>query len=42
MGDYGQVPQTFEEFTGRYIDVLYHGALFLHGGKEPPAEDLVL
>ena len=42
MGDYGQVNQTFEEFAGRYIDVLYHGALFLNGGKEPPAEDLVL
>ena len=34
--------QTFEEFAGRYIDDLYHGALFLNGGEEPPAEDLVL
>ena len=42
MGDYGQVHQTFEEFAGRYIDDLYHGALFLNGGKESPAEDLVL
>jgi len=42
MGDYGQVHQTFEEFTGRHIDGLYHGALFLTGGEEPPAEDLVL
>ena len=42
MGDYGQVQQTFEEFAGRYIDDLYHGALFLNGGEEPPAEDLVL
>ena len=42
MGDYGQVHQTFEEFAGRHIDGLYHGALFLNGGEEPPAEDLVL
>lgn len=34
--------QTFEEFTGRHIDRLYHGALFLSAGEEPPAEDLVL
>ncbi len=34
--------ETVEEFTGRHIDGLYHGALFLNGGEEPPAEDLVL
>ena len=34
--------ETLEEFTGRHIDGLYHGALFLNGGEEPPAEDLVL
>ena len=34
--------QTFEEFVGRHIDRLYHGALFLNAGEEPPAEDLVL
>ena len=34
--------QTFEEFVGRHIDRLYHGALFLNAGQEPPAEDLVL
>ena len=36
MGDYGQVHQTFEEFAGRYIDVLYHGALFLNGERNHP------
>jgi len=34
--------ETLEEFSGRHIDSLYHGALFLNGGEEPPAEDLVL
>lgn len=34
--------ETLEEFTGRHIDGLYHGALFLNGGEGPPAEDLVL
>ena len=34
--------ETLEEFSGRHIDGLYHGALFLNGGEEPPAEDLVL
>jgi DNA-directed RNA polymerase specialized sigma24 family protein len=34
--------ETLEEFTGRHIDGLYHGALFLNGGEEPLAEDLVL
>ncbi len=34
--------ETLEEFTGRHIDGLYHGALFLNGGEEPAAEDLVL
>ena len=34
--------QTFEELAGQHIDGLYHGALFLNGGEEPPAEDLVL
>ena len=34
--------ETFEEFAGRHIDGLYHGALFLHAGDEPLAEDLVL
>ena len=34
--------ETLEEFSGRHIDGLYHGALFLNGGQEPPAEDLVL
>lgn len=34
--------QTFEEFVGQHIDGLYHGALFLNAGEEPPAEDLVL
>ena len=34
--------ETFEELAGRYIDGLYHGALFLHAGEEPPADDLVL
>ncbi len=34
--------QTFEEFAGRHIDGLYHGALFLNAGEELPAEDLVL
>jgi DNA-directed RNA polymerase specialized sigma24 family protein len=34
--------QTFEELAGRHIDGLYHGALFLHAGDEPPADDLVL
>ena len=34
--------QTFEEFVGPHIDRLYHGALFLNAGEEPPAEDLVL
>ena len=33
---------TFEEFAGRHIDGLYHGALFLNAGEERPAEDLVL
>ena len=42
MGDYGHVHQTFEEFAGQRLDGLYHGALFLHGGEKPPAEDLVL
>ncbi len=34
--------ETLEEFAGRHIDGLYHGALFLNGGEAPPAEDLVL
>jgi DNA-directed RNA polymerase specialized sigma24 family protein len=34
--------ETFEELAGRHIDGLYHGALFLNAGEEPPAEDLVL
>lgn len=34
--------QTFEELAGHHIDGLYHGALFLTAGEEPPAEDLVL
>jgi DNA-directed RNA polymerase specialized sigma24 family protein len=34
--------QTFEELAGQHIDGLYHGALFLNAGEEPPAEDLVL
>ena len=34
--------ETLEEFAGRHIDALYHGALFLNGGEEVPAEDLVL
>ena len=34
--------ETLEEFAGRHIDGLYHGALFLNGGEEPPAEDLVV
>ncbi len=34
--------ETLEEFTGRHIDGLYHGALFLNCGEGPPAEDLVL
>ncbi len=34
--------ETLEEFTSRHIDGLYHGALFLNGGEEPAAEDLVL
>ncbi len=34
--------ETLEEFTGRHIDGLYHGALFLNGGDEVPAEELVL
>ena len=34
--------QTFEELAGQHIDSLYHGALFLNAGQEPPAEDLVL
>ena len=34
--------ETLEEFTGRHIDGLYHGALFLNGGEEVPAENLVL
>ena len=33
--------QTFEEFTGRHIDGIYRGALFLNAGAEPPAEELV-
>jgi len=36
------VHQTFEEFAGRHIDGLYHGALFLNAGEESRAEDLVL
>jgi DNA-directed RNA polymerase specialized sigma24 family protein len=36
------VHQTFEEFAAERIDDLYHGALFLHGGEEGAAEDLVL
>ena len=42
MGEYGHVHQTFEEFASQHLDGLYHGALFLNGGAEPPAEDLVL
>ncbi|MAN95838.1 MAG: hypothetical protein CME08_02490 [Gemmatimonadetes bacterium] len=36
--------ETLEEFASRHIDglCLYHGALFLTGGEEPLAEDLVL
>jgi DNA-directed RNA polymerase specialized sigma24 family protein len=34
--------QTFEEIAGQHIDGLYHGARFLNGGEESPAEDLVL
>ncbi len=34
--------ETLEEFSGRHIDGLYHGALFLNGGEELSAEDLVL
>jgi DNA-directed RNA polymerase specialized sigma24 family protein len=34
--------ETFEELAGHHIDGLYHGALFLNAGEEPPAEDLVL
>ncbi len=34
--------ETLEEFSGRHIDGLYHGALFLNGGQELSAEDLVL
>lgn len=33
--------ETLEEFAGRHIDGLYHGALFLNGGEEASAEDLV-
>ena len=39
---FGRMRETVEEFTGRHIDGLYHGALFLNGGEEPAAEDLVL
>ena len=39
---FGGMRETLEEFAGRHIDGLYHGALFLNGGEEPPAEDLVL
>ncbi len=42
MGEYGHVHQTFEEFASKHLDGLYHGALFLNGGAETPAEDLVL
>ncbi len=42
MGEYAHVHQTFEEFAATHIDVLYQGALFLHGGEVPQAEDLVL
>lgn len=34
--------QAFEELAGQHIDGLYHGALFLHGGEETSAQDLVL
>ena len=39
---FARMRETLEEFSGRHIDGLYHGALFLNGGEEPPAEDLVL
>jgi DNA-directed RNA polymerase specialized sigma24 family protein len=42
MGEYGHVHQTFEEFATMHIDGLYRGALFLQGGDESTAEDLVL
>lgn len=36
------MPQTFEELVGRDLDALYGGALFLVGGHEAGAEDLLL
>ncbi len=36
------MPQTFEELVGRELDLLYRGALFLTGGGEAAAEDLLV
>jgi hypothetical protein len=33
MRDCGNMNQAFEEFAGRHIDGLYHGALFLTVGE---------
>jgi DNA-directed RNA polymerase specialized sigma24 family protein len=35
------MPLTFEELVGRDLDSLYRGALFLAGGQETDAEDLL-
>jgi hypothetical protein len=37
-----KMPHTFEELVGRDLDSLYRGALFLTGGHDAAAEDLLL
>ena len=36
------MPQTFEEIVGKELDSLYCGALFLTGGHEASAQDLLV
>jgi DNA-directed RNA polymerase specialized sigma24 family protein len=36
------MPHTFEELAGREIDGLFRGSLFLTGGREAAAEELLL
>lgn len=38
----GSMNQTFEELAAQQIDGLYQGALFLKGGEDGPAGDLLL
>ncbi|MFQ5537995.1 MAG: hypothetical protein ACE5GJ_11165 [Gemmatimonadota bacterium] len=36
------MPRTFEEIAGEELDGLYHGSLFLCGGDESRAEELLI